>query len=145
MGWHAWSAVGLVFSAFIFVVVGTRGGKPVEPLLQYNLLAQSLLSLLFVVPLGVAYSLRRRRSLRSALALTLLAELLFFFMAPVIPMVETSTFEGLQGGDCCIHVTSGSVSYVYSCVGATIQLWTTVTGEGANLRGYSTSAGCSYG
>jgi len=168
LSWRAWWALALVLVLFIFLVSGGTKQRPVTSLEQYQVLGYSFVAALLLIPFIIVVLFKNRASLRLALTLMLLFESVFFLMVPVIPMVETGTMEcSLREGFCLTHITYGSVSYVYSCMGTSLQVRTSFTTPSEitlgnktetlshfngtvpswvppPVSGYSPSFGCSY-
>jgi hypothetical protein len=132
---RVWIATAFVYTIILFFTFGRDWQLATANLEQYQSLALLLMGLLLVIPPAVILVLRRNGRLGLTLSVTLLAELVFFFMVPVIPMVNTSTYDGPPGGSCCVFLTYASLPYIYSCFGTTMELWTTVNG-GYALENY---------
>lgn len=102
--------------------------SPATSIGEYEVLGYPLVALLFLLPLAVVYSVRSKASLRLALAVTLLSELLFIFLVPVIPLTNSGTAEcSPREGFCLNQMTYGSVAFAYSCEGASIRVRTSIT------------------
>ena len=129
VSWRVWAVAVGVYAVILFLTFGRNWQSATANLEQYQSLALLLTGLLLAIPPAVVVILRKNRRLGAILAITLLAELVFFLMVPVIPMVTTSSYDGPPGGNCCVFVTYASLPYVYSCFGTTMQLWTTASGE----------------
>jgi hypothetical protein len=129
----------VVYGSILFLFLGGTRTLPVGSLEGYETLADSVFAILLVLPVAVFYLLRKRSVAGTAVALVLMLELVFFLAVPAIPMVESGTTNGSTS-----WVAYGSVSYVHSCIGATVNVQTQPATTLPQISEYATAYGCLF-